>query len=521
MILQTAVKLLDKRLVILFTTINHRQPISALCSLHSSAESLLPENILYYGTVSELKNSHIRTANYAGLFLLQNDTAMSVEELSDCHNVFIVEDFEEYETCLDILRQGLAEDARFEQGHQKVLNLIASNRPLATIADEIAFQYGHYIDIIDNSLNILALSESVMPPTPNLLEDHRIRLVQPNVVQYLRLSGNLDQMRSTREPILVEDEPRNTYAWTLPIFVGATLTAGYICIFVKKEEYFSPVAKFHMLRTAQLLSLEMQKNQTASLNKSTWFTHLLTSMLQGVPASITSYEDRFRAFNYPLRKYKRVLLLQLDPHMPETLDVNILSSTLQTQIYNSVYAVYENSIVFLSSADKLSDFHGSDMLVSEYLSSSRLKMGISSIFESELSVKDHYQQAKSALRLGNQFFPVQNLHTYDAVRTLDAVDSLGQVRNLQLLCYPPLMRLMETDREGAPGCLAETLYRYLANGQSAAKTCDELYLHRNGLYYRLQKIREIMDCEFTDLNVLTQIALTFTILRYLGQLPWE
>ena len=62
----------------------------------------------------------------------------------------------------------------------------------------------------------------------------------------------------------------------------------------------------------------------------------------------------------------------------------------------------------------------------------------------------------------------------------------------------------------------KTLFCYLHNALSVQKTCEELFIHRNTLYYRIQKIKEIMECDFTEYANSVRIAVTLQILRYLN-----
>ena len=64
------------------------------------------------------------------------------------------------------------------------------------------------------------------------------------------------------------------------------------------------------------------------------------------------------------------------------------------------------------------------------------------------------------------------------------------------------------------GNLSETLENYLNCNCNAKKTAEEMFLHRNTLNYRLKKIREILDCDFEDLDTCLGLKLAFLIRRY-------
>lgn len=410
-----------------------------------------------------------------------------------------------------------AEYRRLELAHTALVELIVANRPLSALANAVATIYGRYADIIDNSLNILAISENIAPPEANLLQDQQTRYVKPHVVQYLRTTGNLEKMQRSRLPVLVEDEPRNTYAYSVPITAGAALNLGYLCVFVTRGETLSPAQLHFLPKTAALLSMEMQKSRSSLLNKSTYFTHLLSDMLKGRSVPEATFTERFAAFSYDLKRWKNLIVLQNDSGLSTATDLHVLSQTLQAIFGNSVYMVQDNYLIFLVSRQVHRE--PPEAMVTEwteYARANRLHIGISATFEHERLAAAALEQAKAALTLGDRFHSGEYLYLYDDLRLLDMVDKLSGSGGLRLLCFPPLLQLMEAD--SGEGELVQTLRRYMASGFSAAETCRELFIHRNTLYYRLNRIREIMGCDFTAPETAAQITLTFTILRYLGEL---
>lgn len=450
------------------------------------------------------------------LLLLPNGGQVDAAQWQCFRNVAALSDEAAYNEVIIEARQLLREFRVMERAHHRLLELITQNRSLTELANEIARIYGHYSDIVDNSLNILAISEAVRPPVENLLKDHKSRYVKPNVVQYLRTSGNLTKMQSSHLPVLVEDAPRNTYAYSVAIGAGS-INLGYLCVFISPGERLSPVHLHFLPDTARLLSLEMQKSRSDLLSKSTYFTRLLSDMLAGRSTADSTFEERFSAFNYELRRWKNIIVLHLDAAIPASTDLHILCRTLQSLLGNCIYMVQEEYIVFLVSRHHAVDIPEAQLTEwAAYMSSNRLRIGISDSFESPLAAGAHWEQARTALSLGQRFYPGEWVHRYQQLRLLALADKLAAHDDLRLYCFPPLLRLMEVDAAEGGG-LTDTLRRYMNSGLSAADTCRELFIHRNTLYYRLSKIRDIMGCDFTHPDNAAQITLTFALLRYLGK----
>ena len=64
-------------------------------------------------------------------------------------------------------------------------------------------------------------------------------------------------------------------------------------------------------------------------------------------------------------------------------------------------------------------------------------------------------------------------------------------------CNEKLRRLEEYDHANGT-YLQETLLSYYMNGFSVGKTAEALYIHRNSLQYRLNKIEELLEIELSD-----------------------
>lgn len=73
-----------------------------------------------------------------------------------------------------------------------------------------------------------------------------------------------------------------------------------------------------------------------------------------------------------------------------------------------------------------------------------------------------------------------------------------------------LLRLDVANRDS----FCETLENYLANNCSAKKTAEAMFIHRNTLNYRLKKIRELLDCNFEDMDQCLALKLAFLIMKY-------
>lgn len=484
---------------------------------YSADMRFCPENVLFFCNYSSLRSDPRPSRPGDCLLLYMDETNPNPLCWSTFTNVIAVDDINSFSAILLLINSSLAQEKRLVQANHRLLQQLLQNRPLQEIINSISETYEHYADILDNAFNILITSTIIPAPDVKLAEAHMGNAIGPNVITYLRSAGSLDKMRTSRFPVYVEDEPRNTYVYSAPIFLGDALNVGFLTLFVSKGELLSPVTLYYLRETAQLMGLMMQKSTINMTNKTTYFTHLLSGMLQNQSNIAASYKERFAVFNYDLRRYKRVCVLPIQSNLPLAADVDALASATQKVLPNSVYVVFDNQIVFLSSENSVSDLSANDSL-QDFLRHGMLHLGVSAFFEDENSVREHYESAKIALRLGMQRDPAKCLYLYHDYRIADIIEIISTQRNLNLLCFQPLIELLKADVESPDQnhILVKTMFCFLNNSLSVQKTCEDLFIHRNTLYYRLQKIKEIMQCDFTEFSNAVDIGITLQILRHLN-----
>ena len=491
--------------------------------LDSAGTSLLP-HVLYCCSLEIFQQLRIPENEKDFCFLLLTD-ALNIPDannLTSESNILFTYDRDFFDRAPALITDALLEEKTLQQQHTALLDMIIRHQSLTKIADEISRIYEHYIDIIDNSMNILAISENAVPPNERLLDDHKNRLVLPNVISYLRISGNLSQMQKSNAPVIVRDDPREIYAYSVPIQGGANLILGYLCVFIQPDEQLSPLQVKYLSTTARYLSIAFQNNNIFQMNKATYFTHLLNDILKGIPSMAASYEERFKAFNYDLRKWKTIAVLQLNTQITSDMDISMLAHTVQKLCGNCIYVIHSSFIVYLISETQMNPLLEELTLAGEYLQSNQLYMGVSSPFVNISDAPESFNQAKSAITLGQQYNHSDYLYFYDSLRLLDIADRLSQDNNLDSLLFPPLLRLIHAEKSADnTHSLVKTLYCYLINGQSVNRTCQALFIHRNTLYYRLDKIKEITGCDLTHPDDLTQIYLSFVFLRYQNRFYWN
>lgn len=394
-------------------------------------------------------------------------------------------------------------------------SLVSKGAGLKRITNEIASIFKMPCSIVDNSLSFLSYSDN-FPDYAAKNEQKQSGFLPEEAQQYLLEVGLI-------RPRKVEDLLK-VFTWVGDN--GNTLINHFVFICIEN----TPIASFSLLsnsvslrksRTtllliiAQLLSIELQKGNTYLLNKSMYYSHLFEKLMNGeISDEVDSLKKRFSLFGYNLGEYKFLLFVDLSEVYFDISQAQSLAERIRQSINNSIYVIDERSVIFLSSGEEIiEDIDiGTDTL-QDLVKGTVLKIGISSIFRNTLRINTYLSQAKQAIKTGLHLDPEKQVFSFSEYRLADLLTKLEDKQLLYSYLYPPLMRVIDLDSEHKTK-LALTLYTYLEDPANPNAVCKKLFIHKNTLYYRLEKIRSIMGTDFKDAETIMKIQFSFLILKY-------
>ena len=84
----------------------------------------------------------------------------------------------------------------------------------------------------------------------------------------------------------------------------------------------------------------------------------------------------------------------------------------------------------------------------------------------------------------------------------------------KMFCHPDMEILRQYDAENHT-FLEDTVYQYLINEENTMETARQLYIHRNSLLYRLDKIKSLTNINFKDPNDRIRMIFAYIYYNYL------
>ncbi len=146
----------------------------------------------------------------------------------------------------------------------------------------------------------------------------------------------------------------------------------------------------------------------------------------------------------------------------------------------------------------------------ELFAERHLVAGISLPFESVMDLKKHYLQAVRSIELGRMLKTQDALFAYDDFFIYDILSLVENKADLMDYYDHNLFALLQYDKANGTDYY-ETLYAYLRHGLNKMSTAKDLFIHRNTIDYRVQKISEITNLDLTNGENCFKLFMSFKI----------
>ena len=337
-------------------------------------------------------------------------------------------------------------------------------------------------------------------------------------LQQLQKDGIFEQAAATAEPSRYVVGTFTTFM--IPLFVNGVKVAslGFPGILGSETDLMPIEYVYDFPLLARLFSIELAKADLFLLNKATYFPYIFSLLLDKDFVDMDYIRERLRVFKYDLKPNIYLFCVSTETSNSAT-DPSTVADTLRRIFTNSIYLVRGQEILLLVSRSDdslISDFELE--MWNSYLRGNHLYAGYTGPFTTFDHFREqHLKEARLALETGQKRKPTQHLYRFTDFQTDALLTSISDDKDLSLFCYPPLMRLMEYDKNRGTSLVA-TLREYVRNPRQPQEVCRTLFIHKNTLYQRVDKIRELMNCDLGDAEVIMQIQLTFHILENQGQL---
>lgn len=471
------------------------------------------EHVLYMLPVSGVRPEQL--AGVKNLLLPAAWPEQSRLEAAAKINQIIIEREIEYDLLAAAVEQVRRKRRMFEQVRGEVLEAMYSGRGLQPIVEAGRKLLGNPLAVMDNSYRIIASSLLAGPSAAAFEKTFELGYISNDPRRQLKKQRRPDDILQNHSPC----ETRNTeqdagsppYGW-LDISVRIQgQTAAYITVY-GLERAFTAYDYDCLTELSGLVSLELQKSSFFMQNRGLMYESLLYDVLDGKLVDNLVITMRMRSLGITLSRNLYVAVV--GSHDAGAVISAGMQKSLRELMPRSISVVFENTLVFvLNREDQEAALPGKPEALHGILSTGRLTMGISKRFFSFHKIRRYYEQGIKAIELGNNLDGMREIYYYDDYSLYHAIEICSAVISLNDLCHPAVLELNFSenpmDKE-----LLRTLYVYLIYMKNVPKITGELHIHKSTLFYRLNRLKELIGEDLDNGYVMTRLLFSFFLIQY-------
>lgn len=272
---------------------------------------------------------------------------------------------------------------------------------------------------------------------------------------------------------------------------------------------------------SDLCALRMQKDLHYAEYPEDMLEFFISDLLNGAITDEQKILDRCRFFQWNLKMPYRVLTIR-PTRKPDAdqgedyLELEQHRQALQRQFPDATAFLYGSQIKLVI---HVYDQTTQDALVlgeiAAVLRRRGLVAGVSQTAYHLRNLSGRHQQAMKAIQMGVLLDGAGPLFYYDAYSVYHCLELCAPQLNLLQLCHSAVLKLESYDRKNGTELLG-TLHAYLSCHRNLSEAAASLYIHRNTLSKRLDKINDLISVDFSDAETVFHLMFSYRILEYYG-----
>ena len=272
---------------------------------------------------------------------------------------------------------------------------------------------------------------------------------------------------------------------------------------------------------ADLCSLRMQKDLHYAEYPDDMIEYFISDLLNGTITDEQQIRDRCSYFGWRLKMPYRVLTVRGADPAEMVRGEGYLRQTerckaLRAEFPEATVFLYGEQIKFILGVE---DESARERLIlaqiAEVLEAYGLVAGVSQPGRNLRSLAARHRQAMKAIQMGTLLEGSGPMYFYDRYAVYHALEMCSGSIDLRELCHAAVLKLERYDRKNGTAYMG-TLHAYLAAGQNISEAAEALYIHRNTLAKRLEKMNDIIHVDLEDRETVFHLLFSLRVIEYYG-----
>ncbi|OMD79751.1 PucR family transcriptional regulator [Paenibacillus odorifer] len=405
----------------------------------------------------------------------------------------------------------LAHENRLIEHMHTLISALNSNKGLQHMTNEATRIFGNPVIIVDAGYKLLAMCQAPIPSRPDIEQQRHLGYVLDRNIQSMKKSNLYERTRMALFPYYSRD-PETKNGWITAFVYVHGIEFAQVSVMELDREFTD--IDFELVKfLCELVSVELQKSDFYKSNQGMVHSFLLTELLTGDLYDANVIAMRLAHMEWPLSSNLRVLTLIDQNNGFFEGKVQLVAQHLSQFLPNNRWIVFQGRIVFLISlTDSSHEIITKEERILEFLQVNSLTASMSDSFSQLNFLRKYYKQCLAAIDLGLQLDFNKSIYVYEDYLCEHIGKIISEHHDLADFCHPVIQKLIAYDHTHKTSLLP-TLEAYLQYVDAPALAAKALFIHRNTLFYRINRIRELFQLDLSNGDIRLKLQLTFHFLN--------
>ncbi|SHI87279.1 PucR family transcriptional regulator [Parasporobacterium paucivorans] len=461
----------------------------------------LNANYIYVDLHRVSKQYNPETWDAVALISTQNQTAA-------IHSITFQENF----FSDDILNQIIDIFDRFEHWENAVKEALLDKKPLVDVLNLCRMVTRETVYVTNLSLKMIAHT------TPTIMGDisaiwhyqEKYGYMPLYVVKSLLDSGELDRINSFKNAFSFPTKAFNLPYTCRNIFCDNVIRAHIFIVSI----YSPPLQTNKEIADVlgRLLVGYIKDNVDFFSLNGLLHEHFFRDVISGNLVDHSLIQQQLSSINWNINGGYALFVMEKENNPSET--VRILSHSMERHNFECKSFEFEDNliVVFHVERDHYKLGRIQDLL-EEFLLTHHSKGAFSKWFASFNDMKVYYHQAKVIISFCKNITNNKNLFIEEEFGLYGFIKAGLENHSAIEVCHPGIIALYEHDKQNSTEYL-ETLFQYLVCDRNVVKAAKTLFIHRNTMNYRMERIKLLIDFNEENPDIKSYILMSIYILKY-------
>lgn len=472
-------------------------------ALLSDSPVFWSQHTLYIGDLSE--SNHLPNQT---IMILATDS-VPVEDILPPGSSCGIIDSNDIENIYQLASDILYEDLKSEAILFKITQAALEGKSIVNLINTAASLIGNALILVDSNMKVLVHSTVIEIKDPLWAENIKIGHYSYEFMQKVRLNLEMQEWSKGGE----ESKIITLKGDVQPKLVARITRSGHVVGGLVMIAHHTSIHPYHVKqlhRIGRILFDTFDSELGNSTHKS-FYSAILFHLLSGdepaetfelLTMSNSDFPDEMtvivaRFINRVENRYlKKTIRLKLEKIFPEGYSVQ----------FKGYIAILVSSIS-TRQRDELSQ-----LVILE-----NINIGISWSFSDILDFRKYFAQAVSSIKQAQSFGLINKVLNYTDYSFYNLLYHYNGKLPLQNYCHPSLQILRDYDKSNNTE-LYITLKAFLNSNRNLGITAEILFLHRNSVTYRINRIVEITGINLNDINTIYALVDSFRINDFLDSI---